>query len=188
MSEKITALIDEIKAMSVLEVSELVKALEEEFGVSAAAAAAAMEGALYAKIKSVQENLVSLAGHIAAYTDYPEEDVPELSMGALEASLGCAKAALDKLIAGYDVGAVLRRGVDTAIIGSPNVGKSTLLNLLSGFERPYFLAGGLNPGNVVKAVKQLHPYGIDLSSGIETDGVKDKGKLSSVIASVRRMK
>ena len=94
-----------------------------------------MEGALYAKIKSVQENLVSLAGHIAAYTDYPEEDVPELSMGALEASLGCAKAALDKLIAGYDAGAVLRRGVDTAIIGSPNVGKSTLLNLLSGFER-----------------------------------------------------
>lgn len=76
---------------------------------AAAAAAAAMEGALYAKIKSVQENLVSLAGHIAAYTDYPEEDVPELSMGALEASLGCAKAALDKLIAGYDAGAVLRR-------------------------------------------------------------------------------
>lgn len=61
-------------------------------------------------------------------------------------------------------------------------------SLLFGFERPYFLAGGLNPGNVVKAVKQLHPYGIDLSSGIETDGVKDKGKLSSVIASVRRMK
>ena len=43
-------------------------------------------------------------------------------------------------------------------------------------------------GNVVRAVKQLHPYGIDLSSGIETDGVKDKGKLSSVISSVRRIK
>lgn len=67
-------------------------------------------------------------------------------------------------------------------------GKCFDWSLLSGFKRPYFLAGGLNPGNVVKAVKQLHPYGIDLSSGIETDGVKDKGKLSSVIASVRRMK
>lgn len=67
-------------------------------------------------------------------------------------------------------------------------GKCFDWSLLSGFEGPYFLAGGLNPGNVVKAVKQLHPYGIDLSSGIETDGVKDKGKLSSVIASVRRMK
>lgn len=61
-------------------------------------------------------------------------------------------------------------------------------NLLQAFDRPYFLAGGLGPQNVVKAVKQLHPYGIDLSSGIETDGVKDKGKLSSVIASVRKIK
>lgn len=61
-------------------------------------------------------------------------------------------------------------------------------SLLRDFERPYFLAGGLGPGNVVRAVKQLHPYGIDLSSGIETDGVKDKGKLSSVISSVRRIK
>ena len=61
-------------------------------------------------------------------------------------------------------------------------------DLLQDFDRPYFLAGGLGPQNVVKAVKQLHPYGIDLSSGIETNGVKDKGKLSSVIASVRRIK
>ena len=61
-------------------------------------------------------------------------------------------------------------------------------SLLRDFGRPYFLAGGLRPGNVVRAVKQLHPYGIDLSSGIETDGVKDKGKLSSVISSVRRIK
>ena len=113
---------------------------------AAAAAAAAMEGALYAKIKSVQENLVSLAGHIAAYTDYPEEDVPELSMGALEASLGCAKAALDKLIAGYDAGAVLRRGVDTAIIGSPNVGKSTLLKLLAGLIEPVCGTVTINDG------------------------------------------
>lgn len=60
--------------------------------------------------------------------------------------------------------------------------------LLQHFHRPYFLAGGLGPQNVVRAVKALHPYGIDLSSGIETNGVKDKGKLSSVIASVRRIK
>lgn len=60
--------------------------------------------------------------------------------------------------------------------------------LLQHFDRPFFLAGGLGPQNVVRAVKQLHPYGIDLSSGVETDGAKDKGKLSSVIASVRRIK
>lgn len=60
--------------------------------------------------------------------------------------------------------------------------------LLKGFDRPFFLAGGLGPQNVVRAVKSVHPYGIDLSSGVETDGLKDKGKISSVIASVRGIK
>lgn len=101
----------------------------------AAAAAAAMEGALYQKIKAVQQHLITLAGHIAAYTDYPEEDVEELSLDTLAAGLKEDKAVLDKMIAAYDTGAVLRRGVQTAIVGSPNVGKSTLLNLLSGFAR-----------------------------------------------------
>ena len=101
----------------------------------AAAAAAAMEGALYRKIEAVRAALVALAGHIAAFTDYPEEDVEELSVGALRHTLRIQKAVLDELVRGYDTGAVLRRGVQAAIVGSPNVGKSTLLNLLAGFER-----------------------------------------------------
>ena len=61
-------------------------------------------------------------------------------------------------------------------------------SLLEGFDRPFFLAGGLGPQNAVRAVNAVRPYGIDLSSGVETDGLKDKGKISSVIASVRRIK
>ncbi len=99
------------------------------------AAAAVMEGALYQKIESVRAMLLPLAGHIAAAADYPEEDVPELAEAAVSDTLCRAKAVLDALISGYDTGAILRRGVRTAIVGSPNVGKSTLLNLLSGFER-----------------------------------------------------
>ena len=99
------------------------------------AAAAVMEGALYKKIELVRAVLLPLAGHIAAAADYPEEDVPELAETVVSETLCGAKSVLDALIAGYDTGAVLRRGVRTAIVGSPNVGKSTLLNLLSGFER-----------------------------------------------------
>lgn len=99
------------------------------------AAAAVMEGALYRKIDGVRASLVTLAGHIAAAADFPDEDVPELSADALCAALTAACGTLSALLDGYDRGAVLRRGVETAIVGSPNVGKSTLLNLLAGFER-----------------------------------------------------
>ena len=76
-----------------------------------------MEGALYRKIDSVRAHLIQLAGHLAAYTDYPEEDVPELSVQTLADSLCQDKETLDALIRGYDTGAVLRRGVQTVIVG-----------------------------------------------------------------------
>ena len=53
-------------------------------------------------------------------------------------------------------------------------------------ERPYFLAGGLHPGNVSDAVRMLHPYAVDVSSGIETDGLKDKEKMTAFAASLRK--
>ncbi len=102
---------------------------------SAAVAVAALEGALAKRITALRTQLTALAGHLAAWVDFPEEDVPALEQQALEATLNGCIAQLQQMIQGYGAGAVLRRGVDTAIVGSPNVGKSTLLNLLSGFER-----------------------------------------------------
>lgn len=113
-------------------VMELINATGQQ---GAAAAHAAMEGALYRRIHAVTEQLVALAGHIAAYTDYPEEDVEELGSDALHATLCQADAALAALIEGYAAGSILRRGVSTAIVGSPNVGKSTLMNLMAGWEK-----------------------------------------------------
>ena len=58
--------------------------------------------------------------------------------------------------------------------------------LIKGIKRPYFLAGGLNPENVAEAVKALNPYAVDVSSGIETDGLKDEAKMADFVSIVRK--
>ncbi|MBQ9067096.1 MAG: phosphoribosylanthranilate isomerase [Clostridia bacterium] len=57
--------------------------------------------------------------------------------------------------------------------------------LLRDFDRPYFLAGGLGPDNVVEAVQRFHPYAVDISSGVETDKVKDPDKMKQCVELVR---
>ena len=65
-------------------------------------------------------------------------------------------------------------------------GKTFDWELIKEFKKPYFLAGGLNPGNVNDAMRQLHPYALDVSTGIETDGFKDKKKMAEFAAAVRK--
>lgn len=57
--------------------------------------------------------------------------------------------------------------------------------VLKDFDRPYILAGGLNSENISEAVSLLHPYGVDVSSGIETDKKKDKNKMEAFVKAVR---
>lgn len=61
-------------------------------------------------------------------------------------------------------------------------------NLLQDFRRPYFLAGGLEPSNVGQAIQKLHPYAVDVSSGIESGGTKDSDKMAAFVAAVRAEK
>ena len=99
------------------------------------AALAMRDGALYKKIKKITEELTALESHFAAWSDYPEEDVPELSNEHMESVLKEAQTVLKRLIDTYDAGKVIREGAVTVIAGKPNVGKSTLMNLLSGRDR-----------------------------------------------------
>ena len=59
-------------------------------------------------------------------------------------------------------------------------------SLAGGISRPFLLAGGLTPENIPDAIQQLHPFGLDISSGVETDKLKDTNKIRAAIAAARK--
>ncbi len=93
------------------------------------------DGAVYRRIRKITDKLVEVLGALAAWADYPEDDIPEVEPQALMKSIEEIKSALVKTIETGDYGRIIKSGVSAVIIGRPNVGKSTLFNLLSGCER-----------------------------------------------------
>ncbi len=96
---------------------------------------AAHIGKVSEKIDKIESDLVSADASIAAYSDYPDEDIEGLNYDNFLAMLQNAKSEIELMLKNYDSGKVLREGIDTVIVGKPNVGKSTLMNMLSGADR-----------------------------------------------------
>lgn len=94
-----------------------------------------LDGALYKKIAEISASLKRIAAQMAAWVDYPDDEIEDLSDGQLKSTLEQAKADLKQLIDRFDMGQIIIEGVETAIIGKPNVGKSTLMNMLTGYEK-----------------------------------------------------
>ncbi|MCR4896810.1 MAG: phosphoribosylanthranilate isomerase [Lachnospiraceae bacterium] len=85
-----------------------------------------------------------------------------------------------------DVQAARKSSADLVLLDSgAGTGETFDWSLLRDVGRDYLLAGGLHPGNAAEALRQLHPYGLDVSSGIETDRVKDQEKMAAFAAAVR---
>mgnify|MGYP000340973557 FL=1 len=136
----------------------------------AALANAALGGALAKKISAQKEALTAIQAHLAAWVDFPEEDVPELDGDHLHRVLSGVKAELDELIHNYQADTVLREGVDCAIVGRPNAGKSTLLNLLAGFDRAIVTPVAGTTRDVVEQAVQLGDIQLNL---FDTAGLRE---------------
>ena len=87
-----------------------------------------LQGSLSNKISNVLDKM-------AAWVDYPDEEIPELDEKTLKNTLSFAKNELKELLDNYESGMIMTQGVNTVIAGRPNAGKSTLMNMLSGREK-----------------------------------------------------
>lgn len=145
----------------------------------AALAKSALDGRLAREAEGIRHQLQTLAAHLTAWIDYPEEDVPELAPDELKAALQQQKAKLDGWVNSYNAGAVLRHGVDCVLLGRPNVGKSTLLNLLAGFDRAIVTPVAGTTRDVVEQAVQLGDIRLNL---FDTAGVRGEEEADAIEA------
>ena len=102
---------------------------------SSKAAVDQLEGKLSMRLKEARSKLIELLAHIEVTVDYPEHDIEEITGEMIYKEINIIKGSLHDIIKGFEKGRIIREGIDAVIIGRPNVGKSSLLNELSGKSR-----------------------------------------------------
>ena len=109
--------------------------IEADTADAAANAAGQVGGVLQKKLAPIYDDLVNLCSHFHAVLDYPDEDIEDFGLENYSGQLKNDARQLEQLLQTYTQGRILKQGVSAAIVGKPNVGKSSLLNALAGYDR-----------------------------------------------------
>ena len=133
-----------------------------------------LEGSLSRKIEKINSSLLSLAAHIAAWVDYPDDEIEELGNNELYSTIYNAHLELCALLSNFDSGMAVTNGVDAAIVGKPNVGKSTLMNLLTGYDRSIVTEIEGTTRDVVEETVNLNGCILRIS---DTAGMRETGDI-----------
>lgn len=133
-----------------------------------------LEGCLSRKIEKINSSLLSLAAHIAAWVDYPDDEIEELGNNELYSTIYNAYLELCALLSNFDSGMAVTNGVEAAIVGKPNVGKSTLMNLLTGYDRSIVTEIEGTTRDVVEETVNLNGCILRIS---DTAGMRETGDI-----------
>ena len=144
--------------------------IEAESADAAANAAGQVGGVLQKKLAPIYDELVNLCSHFHAVLDYPDEDIEDFGLQNYYNQLKASSKALNGILQTYNQGRILRQGVSAAIVGKPNVGKSSLLNAIAGYDRVIVTD---IPGTTRDTVEETVMLGKTRLRLIDTAGIRE---------------
>lgn len=132
------------------------------------------EGNINSKIYKLKNLLLDIAAKLSVWSDYPDEEIFEFKESELSMQIESILSSAENMIKTYDFGKIIKEGIKTAIVGKPNVGKSTLMNLLSGSQKAIVTNIPGTTRDIIEETVMLGSIPIRL---IDTAGIRDASNI-----------